>query len=391
MPLRASASGQKMNREVLVIGTFVLPNVYGKWPGGGTGKNSTTFQGVAIELTHGSLISWDGRVIRHCTSIAERPDQSKHVYGTFFAAKSSVVAYGARMSLIKKLRKLIGRPQSGDLGVLPDAVGNHQHVADEADEAGGASLLSSPITRKRNAGDCVEVACADDDDESWDGHSYASHVSHVSGSADSSAMSVGDGGELMHEICIDGDDDDEGPPGEPPAFKPSKNIAEVDMQVYNQSTHGHRMHSSNKGDYNDSEAKHSGAGVRDDRGWRQVDRHYRHPTHSDQREYGHPEQRGYARVPNDCGRGRQERYDEWRTHSDQREYGHPGRGYAGIRDDRGWQRKDRYYQHRPTHFHQHDYGQHPGERVYARVANDGGRGRQERYDERRTHSDRREY
>jgi hypothetical protein len=60
------------------------------------------------------------------------------------------------------------------------------------------------------------------------------------------------------------------------------------------------------------------------------------PTHSDQREYGHPEQRGYAWVPNDGGQGRQEQYDERQTHSNQRP---PGCGYAGIRDDRGWQRR----------------------------------------------------
>jgi hypothetical protein len=133
------------------------------------------------------------------------------------------------MSLMKKLRALIGRPQSGDLGVVPDAVGNGQHVADDADEAGGANLLSAPIARKRKAGvepeaqegdrGIVDVGNGDvnvtvgggansDDDKSWDGHSYASHVSHDSGTADSIAMSVGDTQPLMHEICIDDDKDD---------------------------------------------------------------------------------------------------------------------------------------------------------------------------------------
>jgi hypothetical protein len=53
---------------------FVLPNVYGKWPP----------VGLAIKLTHGALISWDGHVSRHCTSMMQR---TKHVYRSFFAAK----------------------------------------------------------------------------------------------------------------------------------------------------------------------------------------------------------------------------------------------------------------------------------------------------------------
>ena len=61
------------------------------------------FHGVAIKLAHGVLISWDGRVIRHYLSMMECADEAKHVYGSFFAGKSSVVAYGARMSFVRKL------------------------------------------------------------------------------------------------------------------------------------------------------------------------------------------------------------------------------------------------------------------------------------------------
>ena len=42
---------------------FVLPNVHGLKPDG-----VTKFRGMAVKLGHGVAISWDGRVIRHCTS-----------------------------------------------------------------------------------------------------------------------------------------------------------------------------------------------------------------------------------------------------------------------------------------------------------------------------------
>jgi hypothetical protein len=78
----------------------------------------------------------------------------------FFAAKSSVVAYGARMCLLKKLSKLIGRQRSTEFGVVTNDVVNAE--GDE-DEAGGSSILSAPISRKKKAGDCVGFACADID------------------------------------------------------------------------------------------------------------------------------------------------------------------------------------------------------------------------------------
>jgi hypothetical protein len=43
---------------------FVLPNVYGRRSPGVDGKPGEIFHGVAIKLTHGVLIGWDGRVIQ---------------------------------------------------------------------------------------------------------------------------------------------------------------------------------------------------------------------------------------------------------------------------------------------------------------------------------------
>ena len=81
---------------------FILPNVYGTLPDG-----SGSFNGIAIKLRHGTAISWDGRLIRHCTSVA-RPDgpkgslagsggkQTNHLYGTFTAAKEKIVEAGRK-------------------------------------------------------------------------------------------------------------------------------------------------------------------------------------------------------------------------------------------------------------------------------------------------------
>ncbi len=63
---------------------------------------------LAIKLSHGVAISWDGRIIRHCTSLS-KPDGSdgkrvgegrhrNHLYGTFTAAKERVVNAGRILS-----------------------------------------------------------------------------------------------------------------------------------------------------------------------------------------------------------------------------------------------------------------------------------------------------
>ena len=81
---------------------FVMPNVHGIRPDG-----SGSFNGLAIKIRHGTAISWDGRVIRHCTSVS-RPDgpetpfasgpgrkkTTNHLFGTFTAAKEKIVHAG---------------------------------------------------------------------------------------------------------------------------------------------------------------------------------------------------------------------------------------------------------------------------------------------------------
>ncbi|KAI2503991.1 hypothetical protein MHU86_10488 [Fragilaria crotonensis] len=66
---------------------LVLPNMQGTFP-----YSDREYYGIAIKLTHGVLISWDGRLIRHCTSIMSR--NWGDVFGTFFAAKTKVIKRG---------------------------------------------------------------------------------------------------------------------------------------------------------------------------------------------------------------------------------------------------------------------------------------------------------
>ena len=118
MPPRVSVFGLRTCAVVALIGFFVMPNLHGRGPDG------APFAGVAIRLTHGVAISWDGRIIRPCTSLS-KPDgdgvKSKrvgegrhrnHLYGTFTAAKERVVNAGRILSA--RALKSKPPPVSGD-------------------------------------------------------------------------------------------------------------------------------------------------------------------------------------------------------------------------------------------------------------------------------------
>jgi len=60
---------------------FMLPNILLK-------RGNQTYYGVAIRLFHGVAISWDGRVIRHGTSITTLGSKDNHTFGWFWAADS---------------------------------------------------------------------------------------------------------------------------------------------------------------------------------------------------------------------------------------------------------------------------------------------------------------
>jgi hypothetical protein len=58
---------------------FVLPNVLIRY-------NGQTYNGLAIQLFHGVAISWDGRVIRHGTSITNPGCNSNECFGWFWSS-----------------------------------------------------------------------------------------------------------------------------------------------------------------------------------------------------------------------------------------------------------------------------------------------------------------
>jgi hypothetical protein len=83
-----------------------------------------------VKLGHGVAISWDGRVIRHCTS-ASHPDGMErgrvgevkdshfknHLYGTFSAAKEKIVRMGRAVSASK--HQELSSSSGGDRGPVP--------------------------------------------------------------------------------------------------------------------------------------------------------------------------------------------------------------------------------------------------------------------------------
>ena len=92
---------------------LVLPNVYGLRPDP-DGDDWIRFEGLAIRITDGVSVSWDGRDIRHCTSLSEpdgppvgegigdracgsKYDAKNHLYGTFTAVKERVVEAGRKV------------------------------------------------------------------------------------------------------------------------------------------------------------------------------------------------------------------------------------------------------------------------------------------------------
>ena len=92
---------------------FVMSHMYGVRPDGLGGP----FNVIAIKLWHGKAISWDGRLIRHCTSVT-RPDGREgshaadggkqtinHVHGTFTAAKEQIVHAGRKRAAPTLLRE----------------------------------------------------------------------------------------------------------------------------------------------------------------------------------------------------------------------------------------------------------------------------------------------
>lgn len=79
---------------------FVLPDVVVQYPF--TLENGEvvmkTYQGIAVRLYDGIMISWDGRIVRHGTTVTRPVPKSKegranHTYGCVYVAKQSVIDF----------------------------------------------------------------------------------------------------------------------------------------------------------------------------------------------------------------------------------------------------------------------------------------------------------
>lgn len=53
---------------------FILPNTH---------LLHDESRAVVVKLSHGLSISWDGRVVHHCTSVTDTGGVENHVYGNF--------------------------------------------------------------------------------------------------------------------------------------------------------------------------------------------------------------------------------------------------------------------------------------------------------------------
>jgi hypothetical protein len=146
---------------------FVLPNVHGKKTDG------TEFHGMAMRLGHGVAISWDGQVIRHCTS-ASHPDGMErgrvgemkdshfktHLYGTFSAAKEKIVHMGRAESAAK--HQALSSSSGGDCGPVPWAKKRRKTRRQK-----GRRSRKSRRGQRVDTGDSLELMLGVEGGDSW--------------------------------------------------------------------------------------------------------------------------------------------------------------------------------------------------------------------------------
>ena len=157
---------------------LVMPNIHGRRPG----PNSTwvPFAGLAIKITNGVAVSWDGRDIRHCTSVSE-PDgppvegaagdwagsvrhTENHLYGTFTAAKERVVDAGRKMSAAMA----VDRPERPNPAAAAIASGDLEESSMPATSAKKRRRRQKVRKRLRRRHSHVAYEAADDNDDDDD-------------------------------------------------------------------------------------------------------------------------------------------------------------------------------------------------------------------------------
>ena len=65
---------------------FLFPDLFVK-------VNDTWQRGVAIPLTHGTIVTWDARVVRHCTAYPDIINEEAFVFGTYFGITDKVANF----------------------------------------------------------------------------------------------------------------------------------------------------------------------------------------------------------------------------------------------------------------------------------------------------------
>ena len=70
---------------------FVFPNVLIRY-------QNKTYSGLCIKLRHGRMILFDGRVLRHCTSVHSVTDSNEHTLGWFWAASKKAIVQSVNTS-----------------------------------------------------------------------------------------------------------------------------------------------------------------------------------------------------------------------------------------------------------------------------------------------------
>lgn len=138
---------------------FVMPNVLG------VDEVGKEFRGLAVKLSHGVAISFDGRVLRHCTSLSP-PNAGcgallsapNLLFGSFTAAKERVLQAGRVHAFTMARKKERGFPQARktqELGCHVASALNRQVVNGDPANVCGISRPLPPsiplplLTRKR--------------------------------------------------------------------------------------------------------------------------------------------------------------------------------------------------------------------------------------------------
>jgi hypothetical protein len=156
---------------------FVMPNIHGRRPG--ANLTWVPFTGLAILITNGVSISWDGRDIRHCTSVSE-PDgppvggaagdwagsvrqTENHLYGTFTAAKERVVDAGRKVSAAMAVARA-ERPNPAAAAVASDDLEESSMPATSAKKR-RRRQKNRKKSRRRRAHVASDAADDNDDDD----------------------------------------------------------------------------------------------------------------------------------------------------------------------------------------------------------------------------------